>query len=92
MHFLLLGGANQMAPINNHINVLEQALHEDSPNTLAGGNLLELTEGKRSDLTLFSFYSKLARAASGTACPCANRWRLRGRRSRRATRTPRSIW
>ncbi len=63
MRFLLSGDFNQFAPIGNNFRgapVLEMAFEQSGLlHTLAGGNAVVLTTCRRSEASLFDFYSSL---------------------------------
>ncbi len=68
MQFLLSGDFNQFSPIGNSFRgslIAENAFEKSGLlHTLAGGNKVELTECRRSDAELFSFYSSLIAGGS----------------------------
>ena len=63
VRFIVLGDiSNQMAPVSDVFQGREASFHADSEflRILTGSHRLTLTKGRRSDLTLFNFYSRLA--------------------------------
>ena len=65
IRFILSGDFNQFAPIANNFRgtaVAEDALQKSNLlHTMAGGNVVTLTECRRSDVELFTFYASLVK-------------------------------